>query len=196
MTDNTATVVAMGVAASTVVAIGPAIAWILWRIKYRNAARLAAKRMDLVTGVVAELVKNHGIPELPAVSLWFDCPLTHVGGYRDAPLASVATSPRRGFRAIAYQGNDLALRARPTSTWRLLGAWLRGAVARLWWRNRTEWGLGFVDKSECVTRPLRAMTPLRWRRSVTSTPQSDAVVRDAMAKDCYELPRRRGGLIS
>ena len=94
-----------------------------------------------------------------------DRPIVHRGGYRTAPLARVATPARRGFRAIFYQGNDLSLRARPASTWRILTAWLRGAVARLWWRNRTEWPTpSGAQTNECNDYPMSLDPALALRR--------------------------------
>ena len=68
-----------------------------------------------------------------------DRQLVHRGGYRTAPLARVSPAPRRGFRAIAYLGNDLALRARPTSLRRIAWAWIAGTMIRLWWCSVAVW---------------------------------------------------------
>jgi hypothetical protein len=163
---------------------------------------MAAKEREANAQLASLLAEYSDEPVLHGIGAKMIChddrPLVHVGGYRTAPLARVEPAPRRGFRGLLYLGNALALRARPTSLRRLAWAWLRGAVARIWSRNRTNWELGFLDKSEGVTRPLKVVTKLKWRRVVTSTPQTDATVRDAMTKDCYTwnldrlLTRSRG----
>lgn len=134
--------------ASFVAAVGQALARRRWRERDEQRAH-ERRRANL--DALSAMVRRHGVPEVPAVTWDFELPETRwcdrngavagAGTYRTSlvRVPRLDTAPRTGLRAVAYLGNELALRARPASAWRLLAAWLRGAMVRLWWCGRTEW---------------------------------------------------------
>ncbi len=130
---------------SLAIALGNAIGRGLeWRSRRAHARRMR-HQLDAAHERVIQMVKLFGVPELPVLTMdfklpeprWPDVAIT----YRTSPVRvpRLDPAPRTGLRSVAYLGNTLALRARPASAWRILGAWLRGAMVRLWWAGRTEW---------------------------------------------------------
>lgn len=124
--------------------LGNLIAKVLRLEKEREAS---TRRMQASVNALAKAIKLHGAPVLPDGPMSFELPemawpaLPVATGYRTSLVRSprLDAAPRTGLRSVGYLGNQLALRARPASAWRILGAWLRGAMVRLWKRSRTDW---------------------------------------------------------